>query len=58
MRNLNSLGLEVIHLDCQALGKGMMARAQALMLMNLIISRCMCVRGIHTVKTAALLLRI
>lgn len=39
MRSLSGPPLEVIHLDCQALGKGLMARAQALMLMSLIISR-------------------
>lgn len=38
MRSLNSPGLEVVQLDCQVLIKGLMAKAQALILMNLIMS--------------------
>lgn len=38
MRSLNSPGLEVVQLDCQVLIEGLMATAQALMLMNLIMS--------------------
>lgn len=48
-------GLEAIQLDCQALGPSLMATAQALMSMNLIISRW---EGESTfLKLAGLLLR-